>query len=378
MIFVDCGGLLTLKCDPRHGSAWQFSTSVTKANDLLHPFMLASSSPLPLTAQRKKDLPDPSDKTGIRRLVTSHSLQKTLVLQRSSNNGRRRRVRIIASATHALAGGRHVWNAPEGEQPLSSEQRASVLKSGGDFYALDRPTRHPRRRVLLDDFARERECQLAIAAAAAAMRDDDTLQTGLASREDDGESVVICSPPSALQCSIGEGASRLVAMLCWRVLTALRREFGETRPLYLAGAMLTRTRPPLRANKPPSAAASGSSAADAHAYDYGAAHVDRANVSSYDYSAVLYLNTKGGGGSGSRGGESAVSFDGGDFAFMDESTDEVVEPRVGRLLLFASGFEHLHRVTHVTSGTRLVLAQWYTLNRAAGHELYPAHYELKC
>ena len=47
------------------------------------------------------------------------------------------------------------------------------------------------------------------------------------------------------------------------------------------------------------------------------AHVDRANVASYDYSAVLYLNEKG------------VGFTGGDFCFVDDTTDEIVEPRCG-------------------------------------------------
>ena len=65
------------------------------------------------------------------------------------------------------------------------------------------------------------------------------------------------------------------------------------------------------------------------------AHVDRANVASYDYSAVLYLNSQGEG------------FEGGDFCFIDAEGDEVLEPRAGRCVLFSSGFEHLHRVETV-------------------------------
>ena len=57
----------------------------------------------------------------------------------------------------------------------------------------------------------------------------------------------------------------------------VRREFDETRPLYLAGAMLTRTQPPSSRGEGPST------------YDPGVAHVDRANMSSYDYSAVAVL-----------------------------------------------------------------------------------------
>ena len=68
-------------------------------------------------------------------------------------------------------------------------------------------------------------------------------------------------------------------------------------------------------------------------------------------------------------GSGDTGFDGGDFAFVDEACDEIIAPRAGRLLLFASVFEHLHRVKHVTSGTRLVLASWFTLNPSAGHAL---------
>ena len=87
-------------------------------------------------------------------------------------------------------------------------------------------------------------------------------------------------------------------------------------------------------------------------------------MASYDYSAVLYLNCKGNG------------FEGGDFVFVDDKEDQVVQPRTGRLLLFASGFEHLHRVAHVTSGNRFVLASWYSLSPSAGEALLPACYEL--
>ena len=41
-------------------------------------------------------------------------------------------------------------------------------------------------------------------------------------------------------------------------------------------------------------------------------------AASYDYSSVLYLNSKG------------HSFDGGDFCFIDEDGDSTLEPRIGR------------------------------------------------
>ena len=41
-------------------------------------------------------------------------------------------------------------------------------------------------------------------------------------------------------------------------------------------------------------------------------------AASYDYSSVLYLNSKG------------HSFEGGDFCFIDEDGDSTLEPRIGR------------------------------------------------
>lgn len=55
----------------------------------------------------------------------------------------------------------------------------------------------------------------------------------------------------------------------------------------------------------------------------------------------------------------------------------MVEPRGGRLLLFTSGYEHLHRVGTVTSGSRFVLASWFTLSATAGDALSPAHYDVR-
>lgn len=354
MHFADRCGLLALRA-AHHGSEWIWPGSELSTDSSIY-FAPAAGKVASVPQQRKKDLPDPSDKVGIARLVTSHSLQKTLVAQRSGS----RQASKVASSSRPVSGLRRVWAAPAGSsQPLALEQRAAVLKSGGDFEALDRPTRHPKRRVLLDDFGSSNECRVAMSAADAALG----VALEGASSTSHGESVVICSPPEQLRGSLGEGASRLVAMLCWRVLQAVRGEFDEDRPLFLAGAMLTSTRPPVALAVP--------SSSPSDTYDYGAAHVDRANVSSYDYSAVLYLNSK-----ASDGGEVTADFEGGDFAFVDEAGDEVIEPRRGRLLLFPSGFEHLHRVRHVTRGTRVVLAQWWTLNPKAGHALHPAEYEL--
>ena len=91
-------------------------------------------------------------------------------------------------------------------------------------------------------------------------------------------------------------------------------------------------------------------------FRYWHAHVDlpsdyvvnRLNIASYDYSALLYLNSHG------------VDFEGGELVFVDEDEDRVVQPLPGRLVTFTAGHENLHRVERVTRGERFVLALWFT------------------
>ena len=120
---------------------------------------------------------------------------------------------------------------------------------------------------------------------------------------------------------------RTVRLVCDQI----RRHFEETRPLYLAGALLRRM--------------TGKE---------GPPHVDKSNIGHYDYSATVYLGTVG------------VDFDGGHFAFIDASTNEVIEPRAGRCLLFASGTENLHQVSAVRRGARVALGLWFTLTSERG------------
>ena len=42
--------------------------------------------------------------------------------------------------------------------------------------------------------------------------------------------------------------------------------------------------------------------------------------------------------------------------------NHTVEPRKGRLVMFTSGNENIHRVRKVLSGTRLVMSMWFTCN----------------
>lgn len=117
--------------------------------------------------------------------------------------------------------------------------------------------------------------------------------------------------------------------------------------------------------------------------------MDRNNTPHYDYSGLIYLTTHG------------DDFVGGEFEFIDEVDGEpgpddhdprgtpasraieastaypeiavpapgthwvnhTILPRAGRLLVFSSGAENLHRVRPVLGGTRVVLSMWYSCDK---------------
>ena len=252
----------------------------------------------------------------------------------------------------------------------------------------------------MNGFATPAECRSACGAAVLAME-------GLPVR--DGETTLAADEWDVLRGWAGADAAALAADLCARTRRAVAAEFVEPRPLFLAGSLLTRLQPRTAA-----AGADGDNGGkkgddddDDDDYDSLAPHVDAANIASYDYSAVLYLNAAG------------HSFQGGEFVFRDGATtavaavtktkddddddgddddglvgeDQVVEPARGRLLLFTSGCENLHQVrpvkpmgTGTGTGTRtdrtgtpppaaarFVLAMWFTLAPDKGQDIPTAH-----
>ncbi|GLE11351.1 hypothetical protein PINS_up023731 [Pythium insidiosum] len=82
--------------------------------------------------------------------------------------------------------------------------------------------------------------------------------------------------------------------------------------------------------------------------EYWHPHVDKDNTQHYDYSGLLYLS------------DYADEFTGGLFAFIDKTSEQVVEPARGRLMMFTSGKENLHQVRKVLTGTRYVMSMWFT------------------
>ncbi|KAA0157292.1 hypothetical protein FNF27_05019 [Cafeteria roenbergensis] len=87
--------------------------------------------------------------------------------------------------------------------------------------------------------------------------------------------------------------------------------------------------------------------------EYWHPHVDRNNTAHYHYSALLYLAEGGG-----------EDFSGGEFQFMDPEGNFTVVPRAGRVVIFTSGQEHLHRVRPVTQGVRYAISMWFTCDAA--------------
>ena len=102
--------------------------------------------------------------------------------------------------------------------------------------------------------------------------------------------------------------------------------------------------------------------------------MDKANIGYYDYSAVIYLKTCVGGGGATSSldcDDSAGHFTGGEFTFVDPTGDEIVEPRAGRVVLFASGCEHVHAVKPMKQGTRMSIGMWFTLSPEGAHAITP-------
>ena len=155
---------------------------------------------------------------------------------------------------------------------------------------------------------------------------------------------------------MGAAGHALFASVLQRVRRTLESDFGVAR-LYSAGSLLTRIWADERVPR------DGMDVEPGHRYDNP--HVDKANRASYDYSALLYLNSHCHADPGAPRAcdydrPMQPDFDGGRFVWVDEGSDLVVEPRAGRLLTFSGGTENLHHGSKVLNGTRYVLGFWFT------------------
>lgn len=328
--------------------------------------IFSAVSELTPLATRKKDLPSPDDQEGVRALLAAQDLQASLVDCFRGSNGPRSCV-VVGSASRTINGTTSMellheatglaaktvrGNEEEGAfvwEPERCSCEGQILYA--NLYSF-RPN-FPRRRAVIDAVASAAECRHMIGASILTMSG---LGGGSArpAAVKNGETAVAVQDFGALCDWLGASTAGVIAEVCTRVQRTIVRDWDESRPLYLAGALLTRLQPPDEA---------AGEHEPAKEYDYSVAHIDKANVASYDYSSVLYLNTK------------THSFQGGDFCFIDEGGDTVLEPRQGRCVIFSSGAEHLHQAQRVTDGSRFVLASWYTLSREHG-QLVPTATEL--
>lgn len=87
-----------------------------------------------------------------------------------------------------------------------------------------------------------------------------------------------------------------------------------------------------------------------HHHQYWHMHVDRKTYPEFAYTCLIYL------------ADQNVTFTGGEFVFKAEKSEQLftVEPKLGRLSCFTSGYEHPHRVNKVISGARYALTIGFT------------------
>eukprot|EP00466_Bigelowiella_natans_P010242 jgi/Bigna1/130671/aug1.12_g5379 len=204
------------------------------------------------------------------------------------------------------------------------ENYGSELNSDGRLYE-NIYKRDPvlKQRVVRDNFATKQECIKVLGSTLCGMRGCYQMnsKTLLPVGGDSLPKVVA---------GMGLEGTLLVKSLFERTRRCIMQDF-KVDQLYLNACMLQRIQGTFR---------------------YWNPHIDKANIPSYDYSALLYLTTK------------DLHFSGGgDLVFIDEHQDVIISPVQGRLVAFTSGTENLHRVERVSNGTRIVLSMWFTTNK---------------
>ncbi|XRB07198.1 2-oxoglutarate and iron-dependent oxygenase domain-containing protein [Pycnococcus provasolii] len=291
---------------------------------------------------RKKDAPRPGDDAASAAMRKAQAVQGALVAKRSTAS---RQALTVAGHEHLDAP--LTWRAPPhtardnggGGGDDNDDDARSAPALYRDVYA--HRAKHARRRVVADGALSPKLCRTLAGVAVVALHSANATSRG-------GEAHVRVDDPSALSSlfigEAGHEAASAVRGALSAVTSAAERHFDEPAGrLRIAGALLTRLEIP---------------PADA-AYDYTQRHIDKANVRSYDYSCLVYLNdaSEEDGAATRHPGQ----FAGGNFRFVDASMDEVVVPRQGRFVCFTSGADNLHAVDAVLSGHRFVLAVWLTL-----------------
>lgn len=319
----------------------------------------------PPLASRKKDLPAVDDADGVRALLMAQQLQAELVHRYATGpwqrDGGMKPSHLLCPVA---AANNNSWPRPT----CALAWEAPATADTTTLYETTHPhsAKWSRRRRIVDHVASAVECRHVIGAGVLAMAG---FSTDLAcnsmtcsSRNAEqwcgvgsptpvpakgGETGVAVQEWDDLAERVGIGATLLIARLCRRIAALVCTEFDESNEdIFLAGALLTRLVSPTEA--------------EASDYRYDIPHIDKANVASYDYSAVLWLNAC---------GTETCRFEGGEFCFVDPGRNEVIQPDMGRCVLFPSGSAHLHQVQKVSARTRWALAVWFTLASTKGAKI---------
>ena len=110
--------------------------------------------------------------------------------------------------------------------------------------------------------------------------------------------------------------------------------------------------------------------------EYWHAHVDRNNTPHYQYSGLLYMSSYGSDFTGGRltfyntDKYDQLEAEGKVGGQYDEARELIMEPRRGRVVIFSSGHENIHRVEPVETGQRFVLSFWFTCNSQKQFEIF--------
>lgn len=237
---------------------------------------------------------------------------------------------------------------PVGKQKVWEVPCADALYSNNWYGHIEGCTAVKCSRHVRDHVASPQECSMAVRAIRGAMVD--LFHQG-------GSTSLV--PDSSSKKRLGEQGYALIQMLRERVRDVIAEDY-ELDELYDSGALLTRLTAEYDPHDMWEMAPQG--------HDYWNPHVDKANIASYDYSALLYLNTQS---DDPADIGTTADFTGGKFSFIDGDVNRVVPPVRGRLVTFTSGLENLHRVREVTKGTRFVLAMWFTCSAKHEYEEKP-------
>lgn len=277
-----------------------------------------------LRAIQKKDSPDESDVIGQAALAHAQEVQLRLI---EANVREGKPQTVLVAAGDVLCETR-TWPVPMVES----------VSNDGSLYGNLYPHVPPSHvRCVVDGFVSPSECRDCVGHCV----------QGMHSMFRRGGQTSLPVTPKLLERRMGAAGASLISSLVERTRLRIEEDFsrdGRRPVLFESGALLTRIQAEWEHDM------WEISGEEEHAY--WNVHVDKANVASYDYAALLYLNSQG------------EHFQGGDFAFVDAREDCLVSPCAGRLLTFTAGPENLHQVRRVTQGTRFVLAMWFTLSSA--------------